>query len=261
MSDDRLDWFLINASPDIRQQIEETPALHPRGARHSPIAGIALGNGDLDHVLGLFSLRESYPLVLYATDAVRRGIEQSAFVRTLQRFPGQLTWRRLPLAEAVPLVRADGSTSALELTALPVAGKLPVHLVGHAAPDPGDNVALRIRDRRTGRTLLVATAVAHVDSLRPHLAGVDLLLLDGTFWSEDEIVGQGLGQARAGDMAHQPIGGASGSLAALADVAIARRIYTHINNTNPLLREDSPERVAVEQAGWEVAHDRLELTL
>ncbi|MBI4608189.1 MAG: pyrroloquinoline quinone biosynthesis protein PqqB [Candidatus Rokubacteria bacterium] len=257
------EWFLLNASPEIRTQIESFPALHPRGSRHSPVGAILLTNGDLDHCLGLFSLRESYPLVVYATERVRQGlVESNVIVRTLQRFPEQLTWRPLKLGREEELSGAGGSPTGLSVTPLPLPGKLPIHLEGLLPPDPEDNVGLWIRERKGGRLLVYLPAVGAVDgSLLQALEGVNALFFDGTFWSSDELVRLGLSTKRAEDMAHLPIGGPTGSLARLTGVTAPRRIYTHINNTNPILLAGSPERRAVEEAGCEVAEDGLEIRL
>jgi pyrroloquinoline quinone biosynthesis protein B len=250
-------WLLVNASPDVLRQIESFPALHPRAPRDSPIAAVALTNGDLDHVAGLLSLRESQPLVLLATEKVRAGlVDRNTMLRTLQRFDGHTTWRRLELGNEVAL-----DQTGLGVTALPAPGKLPVHLMGVTEPSPEDNIALRIRALDSGRTCVVATAIGALDGASEIVAGADLVLFDGTFWSEDELPRLGLGKGRARDMAHVPIGGDEGSLAWFARVKGARRIFTHINNTNPILREGSPEREAVERAGWEVAHDGMEIAL
>jgi pyrroloquinoline quinone biosynthesis protein B len=250
-------WLLVNASPDVHRQIEGFAGLHPWAARHTPIGAIALTNGDLDHVLGLLSLRESQPLVVLSTERVRAGlVERNAMLRTLARSAGQVSWQTL--APGKELVLEDVGVG---VTAVPQPGKLPVHLVGLVEPSPEDNVALRIRDLVTSRTVAIATAVGSLDALDPLTRDVAALFFDGTFWSDDELVSLGLGQARARDMAHVPVGGPTGSLAALAGVGIERRVYTHINNTNPMLREDSPERAAVERAGWEIAHDGLEVVV
>jgi pyrroloquinoline quinone biosynthesis protein B len=256
-------WFILNASPDIRQQIESFPPLHPRGPRHSPIQALLLTNGDLDHCLGLFSLRESHPLVIYATERVRHGlVEPNVIFRTLQRFPEQVSWRLLKLGREEELSGQDGSPSGLSVVALPVPGKLPIHLEGLMPPEPEDNVGLWIRDRSAGRLLVYLSGVAAIDeSLRQAIDGADCLLFDGTFWSSDELVRLGLSTKRAEDMAHLPIGGPAGSLARLSGLAAHRKLYTHVNNTNPILPEDSPERRALAEAGWEVAEDGLEVLL
>jgi pyrroloquinoline quinone biosynthesis protein B len=233
-------FVLVNASPDVHAQIKATPALWPKTARHSPIAAVVLTNGDLDHVLGLFSLRESQPLAVYATSAVWHGLEASVFVRTLRRFEGQLVKKVLELDRDIEI-------EGVPVRAFAAPGKLPVHLVGHAEPSPEDNVGLRI-----GRV----TYAAACDSLD----GVDLpdggvLLFDGTFYREDELVRLGLSKSVAKDMAHMPI---EASMRALAKKS-GRKIFTHINNTNPILAPSSEERRAVENAGWEIAYDGMEI--
>jgi pyrroloquinoline quinone biosynthesis protein B len=247
-------WLLVNASPDVLRQLEGFAALHPRAPRDTPIAAIALTNGDLDHVLGLLSLRESQPLTVLATERVRAGlVERNAMLRTLARTPDQVTWRPLELDRETVLADVG-----IGVTAMAAPGKLPVHLMGAEEPSPEDNVALRLRDVGTGRVLVVATAMGSFERLDSILHGAEVVLFDGTFWSEDELIAQGLGKACARDMAHVPIGGASGSL---GRVRAPRRVYTHVNNTNPILREGSAERAAVEAAGWEIAFDGMELTL
>jgi pyrroloquinoline quinone biosynthesis protein B len=253
-------WLLVNASPDVLRQIERFAPLHPRAARDTPIGAIALTNGDLDHVLGLLSLRESQPLVVLATERVRAGlVERNAMLRTLARTPDQVTWKTLELGREVVL-----DAVGLGVTAVAASGKLPVHLMGAVDPSPEDNVALRVRDLASGRVCVVATAVGALEGVDAMLRGAELVFFDGTFWSEDELRSQGLGQSRARDMAHIPIGGDDGCLAWLAGVdglGAARRVYTHINNTNPVLREGSPERAVVERAGWELSFDGLEIAL
>jgi pyrroloquinoline quinone biosynthesis protein B len=250
-------WYLVTASPEIRQQIESFPPLHPRGPRHSPIEAILLTNGDLDHCLGLLSLRESHPLVVYATERVRRGFaEGNVLYRTLERFPEQVTWRPLKLG------REEDLGPALRVEAVPVPGKPPLHLEGVAPPDAEDNVGFRIREVTTGRVL---TYLSGVGGLTPAvyqaLEDADTVFFDGTFWSSDELPALGLGTKRAEQMAHMPVGGSGGSLAALGSLRASRRIFIHLNNTNPLLDESSPERATVTATGWEIAEDGMELTL
>jgi pyrroloquinoline quinone biosynthesis protein B len=238
----------------VLRQIEAFPPLHPRARRDTPIGAIVLTNGDLDHVVGLLSLRESQPLVVLATPRVRAGlVDRNAMLRTLARTPDQVRWLPLALDREVEL-----ESVGLGVTAVAAPGKLPVHLAGVLEPSPEDNVALRLRDLASGRVLVVATAVGSLDGVEALVRGADAVLFDGTFWSEDELVTQGLGKARARDMAHVPIGGEGGSL---LRVQAPRRVYTHVNNTNPVLREGSPERAEVERAGWKVAHDGMEIAL
>jgi len=143
-----------------------------------------------------------------------------------------------------------------------VPGKVALHLEGLSRPDPEDNVGFRIRERSTGRLLAYLSAVGAVTpAVVEAVADADACFFDGTFWSSDELPGLGVGTKRAEDMAHCPVGGADGSLAALGTLRASRRILIHVNNTNPLLRDDSPERAAVRAAGWEVAYDGMEITL
>jgi pyrroloquinoline quinone biosynthesis protein B len=255
-------WVLINASPDVRQQIEACPDLHPRPPRRSPIAAVVLTNGDLDHCLGLFVLREWHRFAVYATERVWRGlIERNSFARTLERFPGHVTWR--PLALGVPIAMGAGERdTGLVLEAVAAPGKPPLHLDGTTIPHPEDNVGLRIRDAASNALLAYFPAVAAVDApTRAALADADGIFFDGTFWSEHELRDAGLVDRPAAAMAHLPVGGRAGSLAALARSRAPHRLYIHLNNTQPLLRDDSPERAAVRAAGWDVASDGMELEL
>jgi pyrroloquinoline quinone biosynthesis protein B len=256
VSADGAGWLLLNCSPEIRAQIESFPGLHPRGPRDSPIAALLLTNGDLDHCLGLLSLRESHPLVVYATEPVRRGfVEDNVLYGTLERFPGQVTWRTLKAGH-------EEGICGLAVEPLAVPGKPPVHLERRAPADPEQNIGVRIREPATGRVLTYLSAAAAVTGdVRRAIDGADLVFFDGTFWSSDELPALGLGSKRAEDMAHLPVGGPTGSLAVLAGVRAGRRVYIHVNNTNPMLREDSAERAAVTAAGWEVAWDGMEVRL
>ena len=255
-------WFLLNASPEVRQQIEAFPSLHPRSARDTPIEGILLTNGDLDHCLGLLSLRESQPLTIYATERVWRGFtEGNVLFRTLERFEGQITWRPLRLNVAQTLLLQDGADAGLSVCPIAVPGKLPIHLSG-LVPDPEDNIGLRITDDRSGKVLAYLPAVgAAAPEVEQAVAGVNQLFFDGTFWSSDELLEQQLGDKCAEDMAHWPVGGESGSLNWLRKLSQVRRVLIHVNNTNPLLRDNSSERGQVETAGVEVAYDGMELSL
>jgi pyrroloquinoline quinone biosynthesis protein B len=261
--DDGRSWFLINASPEIRAQIEGFPGLWPRGRRDSPIAGILLTNGDLDHCLGLLSLRESHPLVVYATESVRAGFtEGNVIYRTLARFPGQVSWRALALGREQPLGGGESTEGRLTVTAIAAPGKLPLHLETLRAPSPEDGVGLVIRDARSGGRLAYFSGVAGPsEEIERAADGADALFFDGTFWSSDELIAAGLGTRRAEDMAHWPLGGAAGSLAFLARLGARRRVVIHVNNTNPILLDDSPERRALTDAGVEVAADGMELEL
>lgn len=255
-------WFLINASPDIRVQIESFGPLHPAIGRATPIEAIFLTNGDLDHCLGLLSLRESQPVVIYATDTVRRGFtEGNVLYRTLERFPGQVTWRRLVLGEEDAVRHANGVPSGLAVTAFAVPGKPPVHLDGMVDREqPELNVGLRFRNVENGRVLAYVSSVGRItEAVLEGLAGAEGILFDGTFWSSDELSGPGFLRKSAEELAHCPIGGMDGSLARLTGLPARHRIFIHMNNTNPILREDARERTMVEASGWQVGRDGMEI--
>jgi pyrroloquinoline quinone biosynthesis protein B len=261
LSSDPASWFLVNASPEVRRQLESCDALHRGEPRRCPVDGIVLTNGDLDHVLGLLALRESEPLSIYATASVRDGFTRdNVLYRTLQRFPGQVNWHELRLDQPTPLLARNGAASGLTLVAMAVPGKLPIHLEGRTAPGPDDNIGLLVREERTTRTLAYLPAVAGPGEAIERFASADCTFFDGTFWSDDELSRQGLGEKRARDMAHWPLGGDEGSLAFLRTKG-GRRILIHINNTNPILREDSAEAARVRAAGVEIAYDGMELDI
>jgi pyrroloquinoline quinone biosynthesis protein B len=259
VSADGAAWFLLNVSPEIRAQIESFPPLTPCEPRHSPIAGLVLTNGDLDHCLGLLSLRESHPLTVYATESVRAGFTAgNVLYRTLERFEGQVTWRTLA---ADPPREQPLGDSALAITAMVAPGNLPLHLKSLRAPSAEDNVGLVVRDTRSGKRLAYFSGVAGPSpAIARALAEADVVFFDGTFWSSDELIALGLGTRRAEEMAHWPLGGAEGSAAFLARLP-GRKILIHVNNTNPILREGSAERRALDAAGIEVAADGLEVAL
>jgi pyrroloquinoline quinone biosynthesis protein B len=243
---------LVNASPEILVQIERVEQFHPRGPRDSPLGTIVLTNGDMDHVLGLFSLRERHPLHVYATAPVWSGLrDRNVMFRTLERFPGQVTWHPLSLGQSTAL------PGGLSVTPFAVPGKLPVHLEADTRPSDEDNVGLELSDGAS-RVVYCAAAGAGGGYLS-RFDGASCVFFDGTFWASDELIRLGLSAARAESMAHWPIGGERGSLASLAHVRAARKIYTHINNTNPILIRDSRERALVEAAGWEIAYDGMEI--
>lgn len=255
-------WFLLNASPDVRVQIESFAPLLPHGiVRGTTIQGILLTNADLDHTLGLLMLREGGRLPVHATSSVQRALDEGLHLSEVLDRYGGVDWRRPP-ASLAPLACGDGTLSGLSYAAFPVPGKLPRYREGRAASSEEDAVGYQFVDEFTGRRLVYVPGLAALDcDVLTRLQGADALLLDGTFWSDDEmrIVGAGTASARA--MGHLPVGSEDGSLSVVAPLPAAHKIYVHINNTNPMLREDSPERQAVEKAGALVGWDGLEFTL
>lgn len=255
-------WFLLNASPDLRTQIENAPPLRPPAdrTRGSPIEAVLLTNADLDHSLGLLLLREGEKLHVHATPAVRSSLADGlALPSTLGSFCG-LEWIDPP-GEIRPLQCRDGSRSGLLYQAFELGGRAP-RFVQQPASLAGHNIGYRIEDERTGGRLLFLPDVAAIDgTLRARLAECDALLFDGTFWSEHEMKERGVGHLPASGMGHVPISGPEGSLKALAELGVKHKIYVHINNTNPMLFDDSPERAAVTAAGCEIAWDGMEISI
>jgi pyrroloquinoline quinone biosynthesis protein B len=253
-------WYLANASPDIRNQIESFAGLYPRhGARDTPIQAIMLTNADVDHVAGLLSLRESQPLLIYATETVRGWVSGSnAIFRVLNVAPKQSRWGKIELNETRALIGLDGTASGILFEAFAVPGKPPAYLGLQAGPDEA-TIGLRFIDERSGRAVAYVPGIKQIDSrLEQILRVCDCILFDGTCWSDDELIAQGMGRKTALAMGHMPISGPMGSLNNVPKVAAQRRIYMHINNTNPILDEDSEPRREVEAAGWEIAYDGMD---
>jgi pyrroloquinoline quinone biosynthesis protein B len=259
ISADGSSWFLLNASPDLREQIESFPPLLPSdGVRGTGIEGVLLTSADLDHTLGLFLMREGQSVGVHATPAVRRALSDGlALERVLACYCG-VNWVEPP-GELAPLCGRDGTPSGLDYAAFPIRGKPPRYLGAGVRPGLGDNVGYRVVDPGTGGRLLYLPGVSMLDAAAmAELRDCDALLLDGTFWSEEELRDVGAGTATASEMGHLPVGGPGGSLARIAKLPIARKVYTHINNTNPMLIEDSPEHRAVDAAGVVVGWDGLD---
>jgi pyrroloquinoline quinone biosynthesis protein B len=262
LSGDDRGWFLIGASPDLRSQVESFPALGVRGSvRGSALEGVLLAGADLDHVLGLFLLREGGRLCVHATPAVRRSLSEGLMIDSvLGRYCG-LEWREPP-GRLGPLLCRDGRPSGLHYEVFSAPGKPPRYREGCAPPDPGDCSGYRIVDPQTGGHLVVLPGTAALDDdLLRRLNDGNVLLIDGTFWSEHELRESGAGGPSASEMGHLPIGGPGGSLKRLAALSVRQTIYIHINNTNPVLLDDSPERREVDAAGFEVGRDGTEFTV
>ena len=258
-------WFLLGANPDLRSQIEAAPELQARvssdgkSLRQSPIAGAVLLNADLDHTLGLLLLRELQPLRVYATSSVRRILtEDNSMFGMLQRVQDQVTWTEFVPGAGFPLLTPSGENSGLGCRAISLGTRYPAYVSQARQSElvPGEASLGLIVELPSGKRLAYMPAVPQInDALLTELATVDVLLFDGTFWSGDELVRiQGSGQT-AQQMGHVPISSQGGGLDQLAGLTRQRRIYIHINNTNPMLNEAGPEYAQVREAGWEMAED------
>jgi pyrroloquinoline quinone biosynthesis protein B len=256
-------WFLFGASPDLRTQIETTPELHPRdGVRQSPIAGVVLANADLDHVLGLLLLRELQPLRVYATASVRCILrEDNSMFAMLQRIPDQTAWTDFASGAEFHLCNARAEESGLRCQPWSLSPHYPAYVTAERRSQLASNEASMgffIRST-SGPRLSYLPAVPQIDdALLEQLEACNVLLFDGTFWSDDELVRvQGSGQT-ARQMGHIPV---ETVLAKLAGLRRPRKIFLHINNTNPMLDEASPEHRQVRDAGWEIAEDGWQFDL
>jgi pyrroloquinoline quinone biosynthesis protein B len=259
-------WFLINASPDLRQQLIATPQLHPRAGqlRHSPISGVILTNGEIDAVAGLLSMREGSPFTIYAHAKVLAILSANSIFNVL----GEKNVARQPieLEQAFEPALPGGAPSGIEILPFATPGKSAWYLEGKAHPGgsdgAGDTLGLRIRDKASGKYFYFLAACANVtDDLRSRIAGAPLIFFDGTVWRDDELIAAGLGSKTGQAMGHIAMSGDSGAIEALAGLDIGRKVFLHINNSNPALLQDSAERRQAERAGWQIPADGTEITL
>ncbi|GAB4576559.1 MAG: pyrroloquinoline quinone biosynthesis protein PqqB [Roseibium sp.] len=265
-------WAVFNVSPDIREQIAASPDLQPRAdgpLRHTPIRAVVLTNADVDHIAGLLSLREREPFVLYATSRVLKTLAENSIFQVLN--PEVVERRELPLEGTTALEGPDGPLG-LTVETFAVPGKVALFLE-NAEDDnfgtaPGDTIGIALRGAPSGAakgpadTLFYIPGCAAVDdALRKRIDGGACLMFDGTVFHDTEMADTGVGSKTGARMGHMAISGENGSLAALKDIGLGRRIFVHINNTNPILDPDSDAAKTVQAAGWEIGYDGMELTL
>ncbi|MFD1695952.1 pyrroloquinoline quinone biosynthesis protein PqqB [Roseibium aestuarii] len=267
-SADGRDWVLFNASPDIRQQIAATPELHPRAdgpLRHSPIRAVVLTNADVDHIAGLLSLRESEPFALYASERVLATLRDNSIFGVLRA--DVVDRRPLPLEGRLELAGPDGAPLGLSVETFPVPGKVALFLENEAAADfgtaPGDTMGLSLTNGTGDENPLVyVPGCASVPpTLRKRLEEAACLLFDGTVFHDTEMADSGVGTKTGARMGHMAIAGEQGSLEALSGIGAARKIYVHINTTNPILDPGSEAAARVREAGWEIGFDGMEISL
>jgi pyrroloquinoline quinone biosynthesis protein B len=259
-------WFLVNASPDLRQQLQATAQLHPRpGAlRHTPVAGVILTNSEVDAVTGLLSMREGSPFTVYAHDRVLSILRANSIFNVL----GEHTVRRQPIEidAAFEPTLPDGRPSGIEVLPFAVPGKGAWYLEGKSHPgggdSAGDTLGLRIAHRASRTYFYFLAACARVTpDLAARLVDAPLVLFDGTVWRDDELQLAGLGTKTGQAMGHIAMSGDDGAFEALADLGIKRKVFLHINNSNPVLLHGSPERARAQREGWEIPTDGLEIVL
>ncbi|WP_343504146.1 pyrroloquinoline quinone biosynthesis protein PqqB [Alloyangia pacifica] len=252
------DWAILNASPDIRAQLAATPELHPTGLRDMPLRSVLVTNGDIDHIAGLLTLREMQSFTLYATPGIHAVVDANPVFAALNAS----VVTRSTLALEAPAEIAPG----LEATLFAVPGKVPLYMEG---PDMDAEIETDLVGEQTvGVELRAGSARAYYipgcarldESLRARLTGAALVFFDGTLWRDDEMIAAGLGQKTGRRMGHMSMSGPAGSIAAFDGLDLGRKVFVHMNNTNPVLRPGAPERAEAEAAGWTIGHDGMELT-
>lgn len=249
-------WLLINASPDLRQQIAATPALHPRPSplRNSPVGAVLLTGGEVDAIAGLLHLRERHEFAVMGMPPTLAALDANPIFRALD---GTLV-RPRPIEPDIGL-----NALGIDISVYPVPGKVPLYAEGAGAPAVAeDGEAVGVALSAGGGTLHYIPGCAMMtEALRARLAGADCVMFDGTLFTDDEMIRLGAGPKTGRRMGHMPMTGPGSTLEAFAAIPVARRIFVHINNTNPALLADSPERAHLAAAGWEVAEDGMEIRL
>jgi pyrroloquinoline quinone biosynthesis protein B len=267
VSQDGENWVLFNASPDIRQQINETPELQPKASgpkRNSPIKAVVVTNADVDHIIGLVGLREGQPFSIYGSDLVLETLEANSVFNVCN--PEIVPRFDLPFDTPIAL-KGVGVDLGVTVEAFPVPGKIALFLEKGSADAnfgsrDGDTIGLKITDSKSGNAFFYIPGCAEIDPpLADRIRGADLIFFDGTLFEDDEMIKQGLLNKTGKRMGHISVSGPDGSIAALSKLNVKRRIYVHINNSNPILDENSEARRIVEAAGWEVGFDGMEVRL
>jgi len=263
LSGDGERWFLINASPDLREQIQSHEILHPRrGLRSSPIEGVILTGADVDAIAGLLHLRERQPFTVQASARVLAVLKANPIFGVLAE--DCVRRQEIGLDRSFEPRHVDGSDSGLQVELFDVPGKVALYMeTGDAAHEfagkPGDTVGVEVR--ADGQRLLYIPGCAGMtDALKRRLAGASVVLFDGTLWQDDEMIRRGLGPKTGKRMGHMSVSGPDGAIAAFRDIQVTRKILVHINNSNPILLEDSEERAMLAKEGWEVAYDGMEVS-
>jgi len=260
-------WLLLNASPDLRQQLLRDPDFAPtHQTRSTPIHGVVLTSADVDCVLGLLHLREFEPLHIYSTEGVRRVLtEENSLFRTLERSAPPVAWNTLPLGHPTPISfgGAPGGNTSLCCRAVPLHGEFPDYVSGRLRNSlPKQEAVIGLELTEGAKRLFYAPSLpSHGEEWKRSLADSQLALLDGTFWTDNELIDVRGGGKTAREIGHVPLSGTGGLLEQAEGSQNVRRILIHLNNTNPVLDEASEANRMLREAGWQVAWDGMEFTL
>ncbi len=265
VSSDGERWALFNASPDLRQQINDNDILHPRQAlRDSPINAVVLTNADVDHVAGLLNLRESQSFKLYGTRRVLSVLEANSIFNVLN--PQFVAREPMALNEELEIMRPDGAALGISVVPFAVPGKVALWLEDESQGEnfgtvDEDTIALEVRAQGKTCFFYMPACARMTDALADRLRGAELVFFDGTLWVDDEMVRDGVGVKTGKRMGHMSVSGEEGTIAAFSDLDVGRKVFIHINTTNPILIADTPERAAAEAAGWEVSYDGMAIEI
>ena len=266
VSEDGSNWFLFNASPDIGSQMLKNKQLHPKKElRHSPIRGVVLTNGDVDHVAGLLTLRERQNLSLYAHERVHNVLKENSIFNVLN--PDYVSRRNMPMNTQFPLKDKENLDSGILVEAFEVPGKIALWLEDDSKGDnfgtqEGDTIGIKVTSVSSKKSFFYIPACANMtEDLRARLYGSELVLFDGTLWVNEEMSNSKVGEKTGQRMGHMNNSGPDGSIAVFQDIDVKRKIFIHINTTNPILLSDSPERKEVEENDWEVSYDGMEIEI
>lgn len=253
VSADGRNWAILNASPDIRQQLFVCPALYPTGLRQVPLGAVLVTNGDIDHVAGLLTLREMQPFTLFATAGIHEVLAANPIFGALN----ESVVTRETVALDVPFDLAPGLVA--ELFAVP--GKVPLYMEGETVETAmiGEQTVGVHLSGGGAEAFYIPGCATLSDDLRARLDGAPLVFFDGTLWRDDEMLRAGLGRKTGKRMGHMSMSGPDGSIAAFAGLDVGRKVYVHMNNTNPVLNPESPERAEAEAAGWIIGRDGMEI--
>lgn len=260
-------WVLLNASPDLRQQIAATPALWPDAngpLRNSPIKSVVLTNADVDHIIGLINLREAQPFSIYASAQVMETIKSNSVFNVCNE---SIVPRRQLALDTPTSLEGAGEKLGLSVRAFAVPGKIALYLEDASdqksfGTRKGDTIGLEVTDLATRKSFFYVPGCAKVDEpLADTLRNAELVFFDGTLFTDDEMIAQGLLNKTGQRMGHISISGPEGSIAAFKPLGVKRKVYVHINNSNPVLDDNSPERKDAEAAGWEIGYDGMEIHL
>ena len=260
------DWVLFNASPDLGSQILNNKQMHPkRDLRHSPIKGVVLTNGDVDHVAGLLSLRERQNLSVYAHKRVHSVLKENSIFNVLN--PDYVDRRNLEMNKKFEIKSKEGKDLNIEIEAFEVPGKIALWLEDESkganfGTEEGDTIGLKIFSSQNNKSFFYIPACADMTTdLAERIKDSDVVLFDGTLWENDEMATSKVGEKTGQRMGHMNNSGKNGSIQAFKDLGVKRKIFIHINTTNPILLEDSKERKIVEENGWEVSYDGMEIEI